>query len=180
MATDPSTVMFVTNAWKNVLKKNICADLIQDTMNAAFVWRWSISIYGANKRIRDPCAFCYVLCFQLLFIFFLLNFFLLLKKMVILKRYLLLNLLKAKGFGKISLNWDSFFTLFIGCLQWLSNFTLLSQGSQRLRNWNDTKWVVSTVDETSCIHWTPPGYPRVDHPIARYRWVGMLLSTKIT
>ena len=39
MATDPSTVMFVTYAWKNVLKENICADLIQDTMNAAFVWR---------------------------------------------------------------------------------------------------------------------------------------------
>ena len=62
MATDPSTVMFVTYAWKNVLKENIFADLIQDTMNAAFVWRWSISIYGANKRIRNPCAFCYVLC----------------------------------------------------------------------------------------------------------------------
>ena len=39
MATDPSTVMFVTYAWKNVLKENIRADLIQDTMNAAFVWR---------------------------------------------------------------------------------------------------------------------------------------------
>ena len=39
MATDPSTVMFVMYALKNVLKENICADLIQDTMNAAFVWR---------------------------------------------------------------------------------------------------------------------------------------------
>ena len=42
--------------------------------------------------------------FSYFLFFFLLNFFLLPKKMVILKRYLLLNLLKAKGFGKISLN----------------------------------------------------------------------------
>ena len=153
-----------------------------------FRTRWMLHLFGGEvflSMARTNVFVIHVLfvmyyVFSYFLFFFLLNFFLLLKKMVILKRYLLLNLLTTKGFGKISLNWDSFFTLFIGCLQWLSNFTLLSQGSQRLRNWNDTKWVVSTVDETSCIHWTPPGCPRVDHPIARYRWVGMLLSTKIT
>ena len=29
--------MFVTYAWKNVLKENISVDLIRDTMNAVFV-----------------------------------------------------------------------------------------------------------------------------------------------
>ena len=122
------------------------------------------------------CTICFSLTFYL---FFLLNFFLLPKKMAILKMYLLVNLLTPKGFEKTSLNWD-FFTLFIGCIQWLSNSTLLSQGSQRLCNWNDTKWGVSTFVETSCNHWTPPGCPRVDHPIARYHWLRKLLSTKIT
>ena len=29
--------MFLTHAWKNVLKENISVDLIRDTMNAVFV-----------------------------------------------------------------------------------------------------------------------------------------------
>ena len=37
IATDPSTVMFLTYAWKNVLEENISVDLIRDTMNAVFV-----------------------------------------------------------------------------------------------------------------------------------------------
>ena len=36
IAIDPSTVMFLTYAWKNVLKENISVDLIRDTMNAVF------------------------------------------------------------------------------------------------------------------------------------------------
>ena len=40
-----------------------------------------------------------------------------------------------------------------------------SQGS--LCRQNDTQWGLSTFHETSCIHSTP-GYPRVDHSIARY------------
>ena len=37
IATDPSTVMFLTYAWKNVLMENVSVDLIRDTMNAVFV-----------------------------------------------------------------------------------------------------------------------------------------------
>ena len=37
--TGPSTVMFVTYAWTNVLKENISADLIRDMMNAVYVSR---------------------------------------------------------------------------------------------------------------------------------------------
>ncbi|RMX54377.1 hypothetical protein pdam_00021384 [Pocillopora damicornis] len=53
IATDPSTVMFVTYAWTNVLKENISADLIRDTMNAAFVWRMpsvAVKFYPALTR----------------------------------------------------------------------------------------------------------------------------------
>ena len=63
--------MFFTYAWKNVLKENISVDLIRDTMNAAFVWRWSISTYGVNKRIRDHMCSnnIFVMCY--VFIYFL-------------------------------------------------------------------------------------------------------------
>ena len=37
--TNPSIVMVVTYAWKNVLKENISADLIRDMMSAASVGR---------------------------------------------------------------------------------------------------------------------------------------------
>ena len=80
--------MFVTYAWTNVLKENINADLIRDTMNAAFVWRWTLSICGVNKHIRDHmCSNDFLLCVMFSFtfyLFFLLNFFLLLKEIVIL------------------------------------------------------------------------------------------------
>ena len=94
--------------------------------------------------------------------------------------YLLVNLLTCRRFEKISLNWnnDFFFTLFTGCLQWLSNSTLLSQGSQRLCNCNDTKWSVSTFVETSCVHWTSPGYPRAD-PVTWCHWPGKLIRKQL-
>ena len=76
IATDPSTVMFVTYAWTNVLKENISADLIRDTMNAAFVWRWSLSVYGVNKHIRDHmCSNDFLLCNMFSFTFYLFFFF---------------------------------------------------------------------------------------------------------
>ena len=76
IATDPSTVMFVTYAWTNVLKENISADLIRDTMNAAFVWRWSLSVYGVNKHIRDHmCSNDFLLCDMFSFTFYLFFFF---------------------------------------------------------------------------------------------------------
>ena len=67
--------MFVTYAWKNVTKENISADLIQDTMNAAFVWRWSFSVYGVNKHIRDHMCLNDFFVMRCVFIYFLFIFF---------------------------------------------------------------------------------------------------------
>ena len=171
----------VSYAWTKVLKENISANLIRGTMNAAFVWRWSIFIYGVNKNIRDHMcsnnffAMCYVFI-QFLFIFFLLNFFLLLKEIVILKMYLLVNPLTPKGVEKISVNWVFFFFVYRMHLVDVKFYPALTRFTKAVQ----LKWYkirCKSFVETYCIHWTP-GYPRVDHPIARYRWLGKLLSTK--
>ena len=94
-------------------------------LEVKYLYLWREQTYSWSHVLKQ--YFCYVLCFHLLFIdFFLLNLFLLLKEIVILKMYLLVHPLTPKGFEKISINWIFFFfTLFIGCLQWLSNSTML-------------------------------------------------------